>query len=230
MHHAVHDDPVAREGANEGIVAGFFRRIEAQDFGRVGIQQFGVMQDLVRDGNKVLFDAFGVLRHFVAGHTDLFGAAGLADGEIVWRGIGIAEAKTHGLARFDGKLGFIVKHALPHTGNRDLGDAGLFVEVRLLGALCLFEWPTFAAFLKGFDKGDRLRSWGHVCGPGDRQSLRSWELKPNTTSGLADGKEQLRGYIRQAIALSRAYPDACRVTITIQLHAWQIVNKGPEGK
>ena len=40
-HHAAHDDPVAGEGAEVGVLSRFFRRDEPQGLAGVGFEEFG---------------------------------------------------------------------------------------------------------------------------------------------------------------------------------------------
>lgn len=167
-HLALHDEPVAGEGADVGVFALRGRRGEAQHLAVALVEHFGFVQDLRGVGDEAFGEAVGRFGHFVAGHADFVRGAGLDDEEIVRGDVGIFEDELHGGSGSHFELAQVVEQALGDGFDGDGLQAGLRIEgVRRLGLLLFRHQRGFgglAVFEELFELG-MLRHEGGVALP-----------------------------------------------------------------
>ena len=148
LQHPAHDDAVAGEGADEGVITGGGEG-EFEGFLFAHVQQLGVVQHVVTGGDEAFFEAGGA--HDDGGVHDGVGFAGLGDEEVVGHHVGVGEGELDLLTGLHVELLHVIHEALADGGDADGGQFGRVAEdAGFLGLLFGFSGDD-AAFGAGFD-------------------------------------------------------------------------------
>ncbi len=110
MHHTVHPLPVAREGADVGIISRVLRRGEAQAVDLARLQQSSGVKHLRQIGDEVPCESVRVGGHLLGLDPDLRQAAGTDHEQVVGHDVDVFEHKLDGLARLHEDLRLVVKN------------------------------------------------------------------------------------------------------------------------
>lgn len=113
MHHTAHQQPVAGEGAEVGIVARFCGSRELDGVGLARLDELGVEEDVFLGSvrNVSLFHGLRVGEHGVGLHADGVEFADFDEKEIVRlgsKGSGVVQGELHFLAGFHGQVCLVV--------------------------------------------------------------------------------------------------------------------------
>ncbi len=179
MQHAAHDDAVAGEGADEGVVSSGGNS-ELQDLLFAVVEQFGVVEDAVTVRDEAVFKTFGA--HDDGGVHDGIRLARFHYEQVVRHDVGIGKREFDLLACFYGEFFDVIHQTLRHGADADGGQFGCIAEdARFLGFLFLLAGDD-AAFGAGFDiEPELLHDVGGVAGMELRAGLQFGEQ-----GGVAD--------------------------------------------
>ena len=179
LQHPAHDDAVAGEAADEGIVAGSGQG-ELEGFLFAHVEKLGVVQNVVTGGDEAFFEAGGA--HDDGGVHDGVGLAGLGDEEVVRHDVGVGEDELDLFAGFHAELLHVIHEALTDGADADGGQLRRVAEDAGLLSLLLDFSGDDAAFGAGFDvEPQLLHDVGSVAGMELRAGLQFREQR-----GVAD--------------------------------------------
>ena len=153
MQHAAHDDAVAREGADEGIITCCWDR-ELEDFLLATVEQLGVMKDVVAFRDETVFKTFG--SHDDGGIHDGIGLAGFNDEQVMRHHIGVGKSEFDLFTGLHGEFFDVIHQSLRHGADTKRGEFRSITEnARFLGFFFLLSCDD-AALGAGFDVEPKL--------------------------------------------------------------------------
>ena len=149
---ALHDAPVAGDGAEVGVGAGFFGGAEPEDDLLMGIGHGSGVEHFGEVRDPVAVDALGGREEFVDGLADLVERARRAEDEVVLDGVGVVQAELDGGVGGDLQSGFIKAELV--------GDRGDLERDECEGVEPLEGFWRVAEGSDGIEQGDAVSEGG----------------------------------------------------------------------